>query len=72
MLSEQLSGVRALGVELLRLLALAIQVPVKSLSAFVLAHNDGRRLQGWGVFHLRVHPAECVVARRGLDPLSVV
>jgi hypothetical protein len=36
MLAEQLSGVRALGVELLGLLTLAIRVPVDSLSAFVI------------------------------------
>ena len=69
MLAEQLPGVRALGIELLGLLALAIRAPLRSSSAFILArsHEKGR-----GLVHLRVHPAARVVIRRGLDPLSVV
>jgi hypothetical protein len=35
MLAEKLSGVRALFIELLGLLAIAIRVPAESLSAFV-------------------------------------
>jgi hypothetical protein len=68
-LPEKLPGVRALGVELLGLLALAIRAPIDSLSAF-----DLPRCHAWDrrSFHSRVHPAARIVACRGLDPLSVV
>lgn len=69
MLAEQLSGFGALGIELLGPFALAIRASVDSLSAFTLVRRHGKNK---GMLHLRVRPAARVVARRGLDPLSIV